>query len=122
MNRIHFQGFIQRKHFQLKRKRLQPQEKVPKWKYLDSVKSEITQIDDIEIVSRGWSLSKLFPEKGGPYAYQLKLGWCIIGPIQNVGHQNSLKCNSVAVKDASTGKLSRHHFLMYYDCFNEKGL
>ena len=80
----------------------------------------------------------MVPEKGGPYAYQLKLGWCIIGPIQDVGHQNSLKCNSVAVKDASTGKLSRHHFLiedagkdtsiekmleqMYYDCFNEKGL
>ena len=58
MNRFHFQGFTQRKHFQLKRKRLQPQEKVPEWKYLDSVKSEITQIDDIEIVSRGWSLSK----------------------------------------------------------------
>ena len=33
---------------------------------------------------------KIIPRKdGGPYAYQKKLGWCIVGPIQNVGHQNS---------------------------------
>ena len=81
---------------------------------------------------------KIPPSKdGGPYAYQTKLGWRIVGPIQNVGHQNSLKCSGVAVKDASTGKLSRHHFLienaskdmsiaqmfehMYYGDFTEKG-
>ena len=81
---------------------------------------------------------KLFPSKdGGPYGYQTKLGWCIVGPIQNDGYQNSLKCNSVAVKDESTGKLARHHFFiqnagkdmsvkqmfkqMYYNGFNEKG-
>ena len=81
---------------------------------------------------------KIIPSKdGGPYAYQTKLGWCIVGPIQNVGHQNSLKYNRVAVKDASNGKLSRHHFLienaskdmsieqmfeqMYYGDFTEKG-
>ena len=80
---------------------------------------------------------KIIPSKdGGPYAYQI-IGWCIAGTIQNVGHQNSLKCNTVAVKDASTGKLSRHHFLtensgtdmiikqmfdqMSYNDFNEKG-
>ena len=59
---------------------------------LDSVKSEITQTLEPLII---------IPSKdGGPYAYQTKLGWCIVGPIQNVGHQNSLKCNRVAVKDA----------------------
>ena len=57
--------------------------------------------------------------------------------MQNVEHQNSLKCNRVAVKDDSTGKLSRHNFLienagkdmsieqmfeqMYYNDFIEKG-
>ena len=62
---------------------------------------------------------------------------CVVGPIQNVGHQNSLKCNRVAVQDASTDKLSRHHFLienaskemsieqmfeqMYYSDMTEKG-
>ena len=56
---------------------------------------------------------KIIPSNdGGPYTYQTKLGWCIVGPIQNAGHQNSPKCNRVAVKDASTGKLARHHFLI----------
>ena len=108
-------------------------EKVPKWKYLDSIKSEISQTDDIEI----GILIGVPSKDGGPYVYQTKLGWCIVGPIQNVGHQNSLKCNRGAVKDASSGKLSRHHFLienaskdmsieqmfeqMYYSDFTEKG-
>ena len=94
-------------------------EKVSKWKYLDSIKSEITQTDDIEIgMLIGANCMKATPLKiiaskdGGPQAYQTKLGWCIVGPIQNVGCQNSLKCKRVAVKDASTGKLSRHHFLI----------
>ena len=30
---------------------------------------------------------------GGPLVYQTRLGWCIVGSIYNVGHQNSLKCN-----------------------------
>ena len=71
-------------------------EKVSKWKYLDSVKSEITQTDDIEIgmliganCMKALEPLKIIPSKdGGPYAYQTKLGWCIVGPIQNVGHQN----------------------------------
>ena len=120
-------------------------EKVSKWKYLDSIKLEITQTDDIEIgmlvgasCMKALELLKVIPSKdGGPYPYQTKLGWCIVRLIQNVRHQNSLKCNRVAVKDASTGKVSRHHFLienagknmsmeqmfkqMYYNDFNEKG-
>ena len=56
---------------------------------------------------------KIIPRKDdGPYAYQTKLGCFIAGPIQNAGHQNLLKCKRVAVKDVSTGKLKRHHFLI----------
>ena len=82
---------------------------------------------------------KIIPSKdGGPYEYQTKIGLCILGPIQNAEHQNSLKCNRVAVKDTSTGKLAKHSFLienagkymsieqmfeqMYYNNFNEKGI
>ena len=62
---------------------------------------------------KAMELLKIIPKKdGGPCAYQTKLGWCTVGPIQNVGHQNSLKCNRGAVKDVSTGKLSRHHFFV----------
>ena len=120
-------------------------EKVSKWKYLDSIKSEITQTDDIEIgmliganCMKALEPLKIIPSRdGGPYACQTKLGWYIVGPIQNAGHQNPLRCNRVEVKDASTGKLSRYHFLienaskdisieqmfeqMYYNDFTEKG-
>ena len=95
-------------------------EKVSKWKYLDSIKSEITQKDDIEIgmliganCVKALEPLKIIPSKnGGPHASQTKLGWCIVGPIWNVGHQNSLTCNRVTVNDASNGKLSKHHFLI----------
>ena len=95
-------------------------EKVSKWKYLDSIKSEITQKDDIEIgmliganCMKALEPLKIIPSKdGGPHASQTKLGWCIVGPIWNVGHQNSLRCNRVTVNDASNGKLSKHHFLI----------
>ena len=117
---FHFQRFILRKHFQLKGKRSQPPEKVSKWEYLDSIKSEITQTDDIEIgmligasCMKTLEPLKIIPSKDcGPYAYQTKLSWCIVGPIQTVGHQNSPKYNRVAKKDAATGKLSMHNFLI----------
>ena len=120
-------------------------EKVSKWNYLDSVKAEITQIDDIEIgmLIRANCMKALEPLKiisnkdGGAYAYQTKLGLCIVGPIQNIGHHNSIKCYRVAVTGASTGKLSMHHFhienaskdmsieqmfeQMHYNDVNEKG-
>ena len=80
---------------------------------------------------------KITPSKDyGPYEYQTKLAQCNVGPIQNAGHQHSLKRNRVSVKDAPTGKLARHHFLIekagkdmsieqifeqeYYNDFNEK--
>ena len=95
-------------------------EKLSEMKHLDSFKSEITQTGDIEIgmliganCMKALEPLKIISSKdGGPYAYQSKLGWCIVGPIQNFGHQNSLKFNRVAVKDAPTSKLSRYHFLI----------
>ena len=80
---------------------------------------------------------KIIPSKnGGSFKYQAKLGWCIVGLIQNVAHQNSIECSRVAVKGELTGKLAKHRFLiqnegkymsvdqmfeqMYYDGFNEK--
>ena len=58
-------------------------------------------------VSQNYSQQRLWS-----YAYQTKLVWCIVGPVQNVWHQNLLKCNRVAVKDTSTDKLGRHRFLL----------
>ena len=56
---------------------------------------------------------KIIPSKNdGPYAFQTTLGWCALGPRQSVGRQNSLKFNSVAVKDESTSTLARHRFFI----------
>lgn len=58
-------------------------------------------------------LLKIIPRKdGGHYAYQTKLVWCIVRLIQNAGYENSLKCSRVAVKNGSTDKLTKHHFLI----------
>ena len=40
-----------------------------------------------------------------------KLGWCIVGPIVINRNGEALRCNSIAVKDAITGKLLSHHFV-----------
>ena len=104
----------------------------------------ITQTYDIEIgmLIEANCMKAMEPLKitlskdGGRYVYQTKLGWCITGPIQKTGHQNSLKCNIVSVNDVPTGKLARRHFHienagkdmsvkrtfehMYYNNFNEK--
>ena len=109
-----------KKTFPVENKEVATPEKVSKWTYLDSIKSEITHTYDIELgmliganFVKALEPHKIIPSKdGGPYAYQTKLCWCIAEPIQNFGHQNSLKCNGFAVKDASTGKLSRHHSLI----------
>ena len=79
----------------------------------------------------------ILSKDGGRYTYQTRIACYFVGPIQNAANKNSLKCNRVAVKDVSTGKLARHHFLikntgkdlsieqmfeqMYYNDFNEKG-
>ena len=56
-------------------------------------------------------LSKLFPAKMMVLMHFKQL-WCALGPRQSVGRQNSLKFNSVAVKDESTRKLARHRFFI----------
>ena len=71
-------------------------EKVSTWKYLDSIKSEITQTYNIKIgklikvnCMKALEPLKITPSKnGGRYAYQTKLGWCTVGQIQNIGHWN----------------------------------
>ena len=66
----------------VKKRRVATPEKVSKWNYRDSIKSEIIQTDDTEIRMLIWANRmktlnplKIIPQKnGGPYAYQTKLG------------------------------------------------
>ena len=92
--------------------------KISKCNYLDSIKSEISQSDDIKVgmliegnCRKSLELLKIIPSKNdGPYAYQTKLGWCTAGPRQNAASPNLLKFSRVAVKDISTSKLARNYF------------
>ena len=49
-------------------------------------------------------------QNGGPFAYKTFLGWCVVGPLAKTGKSRSISCNGIAVRDAATSKVSRHHF------------
>ena len=49
---------------------------------------------------------------GGPYAYRIQLGWCIVGPITISRSDGSVKCHRIAVKDVASEKLTLHHFAL----------
>ena len=81
MTGFQFQRFIQ-KTLLVEKEEVATPEKVSKWKYLDSVKSEITEKDDIKIgmligancIKTLEPLKVISYKNGGPYAYQTKLG------------------------------------------------
>ena len=94
--------------------------KLEHWKYLDPIAKEIGHHADIEVklLIGANCLRALEPvevissQKGGPYAYRTRLGWCIVGPMKtsNVGDQN-IKCNRVIVSQAGSDEMSKHHFI-----------
>ena len=45
----------------------------------------------------------------GPYAFQTRLGWCIVGPV-NRGNRKGISCSCISVKMADTNDTGRHHF------------
>ena len=50
-------------------------------------------------------------KNGGPYALETVLGWCFVGPIgRSCKREDIVTCNRIAVQDAGTKQLSRHHF------------
>ena len=49
-------------------------------------------------------------QDGGPFAYKTFLGWCVVGPLTKTGKSRSITCNGIAVQDATTSKVSHHHF------------
>ena len=36
--------------------------------------------------------------------------WCIVGPIVNKSSNKSVKCNHIASRDVTSGKVASHHF------------
>ena len=80
-------------------------ERVAKWKYLNRIKDELCTSDEIEVgILIGANCPKalepikvISSQDNGPYAVKSRLGWCIVGPLQNSSHQATHNCNKIWV-------------------------
>ena len=93
--------------------------KLKKWNYLDCIARKIASDDAVSIdVLIGASCTKalepidfIASKNGGPYALETVLGWCVVGPIgRSCKRDDIVSCNRIAVQDAGTKQLSKHHF------------
>ena len=108
---------------------------ISKWEHLEVVSKEIAQVDTIPVgILVGANCIKaleptqvISSKAGGPYAYKTRLGWCIVGPINDSAVKNPVKCNRIAVKDVTTSAVASHHFeierevkeITLEECFKE---
>ena len=108
-----------RKHLPVDKKEVATPDKIEEWDYLKTISPEITQIDDVEVglLIGANCMKALEPLKviasntGGPYAYQTRLVWCIVGPISNMVGKDSIGCHCIAVQDAISSKIANHQFV-----------
>ena len=45
----------------------------------------------------------------GPYAFQTRLGWCVVGPVSQ-NNKNTVFCNRIAVTQADDKQVGTHFF------------
>ena len=93
--------------------------KLKKWHYLDCIADKITADDAVSIddligvdCTRALEPMDFIASKNGcPYVLEILLGWCVVGPIErSCKGDNIISCNRIAVQDAGTKLISRHHF------------
>ena len=109
-----------RKQLPVDKKEVATPEKIEEWYYLKAISSEITQTDDVEVglligancMKALEPLKVIASNNGGPYAYQTRLGWCIVGPISNMVGKDSVGCHRIAVQDAISSKIADHQFVV----------
>ena len=96
--------------------------KLKQWKYLESIMDKISKRD---YISAGLLIGANCPKaseplnlipicNNGPYAFQTRVGWCIVGPV-NGGNQKGISCSRISVKMADTNDIGRHHFQVNTD-------
>ena len=109
-----------RKHFPVDKKEVAAPDKNEEWDYLKTISSEITQTDDVEVVLLIGAncikalecLKVIASNNGGPYVYQTRLGWCIVGPISNTVGKDSIGCHRIVVQDAISSKIADQQFFV----------
>ena len=57
----------------------------------------------------------------GPYAFQTKLGWCVLGPISDGSYQNRFHFNRMIVEDHATRKIAKQNFAIP-KCIKKDGI
>ena len=55
-------------------------------------------------------LKVIASNNGGLYAYQIRLEWCIFGPISNKAGKDSIGYHRITVQDAVSSKIADHQF------------
>ena len=93
--------------------------KIEEWDYLKTISSEITQNDvEVGVLIGANCMKALEPMKviasnnGGPDAYQICLGWCIVGYISNMVGKDSIGISS---------KIADVSLTLNHSCFTKHG-
>ena len=93
--------------------------KLKKWCCLGCITGKIAPDDavSIDVLIGANFLKALEPidfiasKNGGPYALETVLRWCVVGPTgRSCKGGGVISCNRIAVQDAGTKQISRHHF------------
>ena len=93
-------------------------ENIQKCKYLHIITPEM-KIDrnlDVKQLIGANCLKVLEPQEvissqgDSPYAFKMKLGSCVVGPISDGRYQKRLYCNRIIVEDHATGRIATHYF------------
>ena len=91
--------------------------KLKQSKYLEGIINKISKRDDISVglliganCTKSLEPLNIIPNRGnGPYAFQERLGWCIVGSV-NRENQKKMSCSRILVKMADKNGFGRHHF------------
>ena len=93
-------------------------ENIQKCKYLHRITPEM-KIDrnlDVKWLIGANCLKVMEPQEvissqgDSPYAFKMKLGSCVVGPISDGRYQKRLYCNRIIVEDHATGRIATHYF------------
>ena len=91
--------------------------KLKQWKHLESIVDKISQKEDISVglliganCAEALEPTDIIPSKNdGQYAFKVKLGWCIVGPVNGTSRKETY-CNRIAVRQADTNEVGKHFF------------
>ena len=98
-------------------------ENIQQWKYLHRIIPEMKMGRnlDVKLLIAANCPEASEPQEAisgqgdGPYAFNTKLGWCVVGPISDGSYQNRFHCNRIIMKDHDTRKIAKHHFAILKD-------